>query len=147
MDKQGIVIFPDGEVLPFGEHVYMDEPKYLTSPGHEESFKNEILSSFSFRLLGLEYNHEYNLYKNAINLSLEGLLFIFNNTETKDSKVTSLCYMPVNPTDEQKNSLKETDYDKVFEVNKIYEFNSDDFDDYQGYESFEDYLNSKSIKK
>jgi len=147
MDKQGIVIFPDGEVLPFGKHVYMDDANYLTEPGHEKSFKNEVLTSFSFRLLGLEYNEENNLYKNAMNLSLEGLLFIFNNTETKNSITTSLCYMPNNLTDEQKDSLIENDYDKIFEVNNIYEFNSNDFDDYQEYNSFNEYINSKNIQK
>ena len=47
----------------------------------------------------------------------------FNNTETKNSETTSLCYMPSDPTDEQKSVLREKDYDKVFEVNMIYEFN------------------------
>lgn len=147
MKEQGIIIFPDGESLSFGNQVYTDQPNYLSSPGHEESFKSEIVSSFEFKLSGLEYDFNKNLYQNALELSLIGALFIFNNTLKTTSKQESLCYVPELPSEEQLLALRENDYDSIFEINNIYEFHSNDFDDYQEYNSFHDYINSKQKQK
>ena len=147
MKEQGIIIFPNGELLKFGTHVYTDEDKYFTSPSHEDSFKDEIVKSFTFRLAGFTYDEEKSLYLNAIDLSINGLLFIFNNTSTTKSELTNLCYMPGTPTEEQLAVLKEKDYDSMFEVNNIYEFNSAVSEDYLEYGNFNDYLESKTIKR
>ena len=147
MKEQGVVIYPDGEVITFGKHVHMDEVNYLASPTHQDSFIEEIVKSFKFKLLELDYNFDNSVYKNAINLSLNGLIIIFNNTETTKTETSSLCYVPLNPTEEQKLQLEENGYSLIFDVNRIYEFNTDDFDDYQEYSSFDRYLENKNIKK
>lgn len=147
MKEQGIVIFPDGESISFGRQVYTDQPNYLSSPGHEKSFINEITTSFEFKLSGLIYDFNKNLYQNALELSLIGILFIFNNTSTTTSKQESLCYVPELPSEEQLLVLRENNYDSIFEVNNIYEFHSNDFDDYQEYNSFNDYINDKQKHK
>ncbi|MDD6223725.1 MAG: hypothetical protein PUB18_01845 [bacterium] len=147
MKEQGIVIFPDGEILTFGKQVYTDQPNYLSSPGHEKSFIDEIEPSFEFKLSGLKYDFNKNLYQNAIDLSLAGLVFILNNTLNTTSKQESLCYVPELPSQEQLSILRENDYDSIFEINNIYQFNSNDFDDYQEYNSFYDYINAKEKRK
>lgn len=147
MKEQGIIIFPNGEYLSFGRHVYTDQSNYLSSPTHEESFESEILSSFEFKLSGLEYNFNKSLYQNAIELASTGALFIFNNTLKTTSKQESLCYVPELPSEEQLLTLRENNYDSIFEINSIYEFHSDDSDDYQEYSSFQDYISSKQKQK
>lgn len=147
MKEQGIIIFPNGESLSFGNQVYVDQPNYFSSPTHEESFKNEILSSFTYKLSGLEYDFNKSLYQNAIELSSTGALFIFNNTLQSTSEQESLCYVPELPSEEQLLTLRENNYDSIFEINKIYEFHSNDSDDYQEYSNFQDYINSKQKQK
>ena len=120
MKEQGIIIFPNGESLSFGNQVYVDQPNYFSSPTHEESFKNEILSSFTYKLSGLEYDFNKSLYQNAIELSSTGALFIFNNTLQSTSEQESLCYVPELPSEEQLLTLRENNYDSIFEINKIY---------------------------
>ena len=147
MKEQGIVIFPNGKLMSFGIQVYTDEPNYLASPSHESSFKDEIANSFEFRLANFTYDEDKSLYQNAIELSLNRLLLIFNNTPTTKSKLTNLCYMPGCPTQEQLSVLIEKNYDSIFEANNIYEFQSIISDDYIEYENFSEYLETKSMKR
>ena len=63
------------------------------------------------------------------------------------SEQESLCYVPELPSEEQLLTLRENNYDSIFEINKIYEFHFNDSDDYQENSNFQDYINSKQKQK
>ena len=150
MKEQGIIIYCDGTYELFGKHVYTDQPEYFTAPSHQESFEKEIKDGFNFRLSGLEYDIEKTLYENAINLSKEGIIWIFNNQLTSENDPELLSYVPTSPTDEQIHTIETALKEKLklIKINTIAEYLSDDLEERIMYESFEDYIEQKkSIRK
>ena len=147
MKEQGIIIYQDGKYEIFGQHVCADQVNYSKLPSHEESFIKEVKESFLFKLSNLEYDKEKNLYQNAISLSQEGVVLIFNNQLSTQDETQILSYVPSNPTDEQINTLETSLKDKLksIRIKQIAEFLSDDLDDYIMYDSFEEYVNEKNI--
>lgn len=145
MTEGGFLIFQNGETLSFGEYVPTDHPKYHEIPGHEKSFINEIVPSMRFKLLCYDYEYDYSIsyYHNALLLSQEGVMMIINNQQTMTSPSEVLCYMPLNPTEEQIKSLEENETLQAIEIQKVYSFNSYDFDDHIEYENFKDYINKR----
>ena len=101
MDELGIIIYKDGERQSFGKYVPADDPRYQSTPNHDEAFIKEILPSFQFKLNELEYDSNTFFYKNAVNLANQGVIMILN----KDGGI--LAYVPANPTSEQINSILE----------------------------------------
>ena len=101
MNELGIIIYQDGEKQSFGKYVPADSPEYLETPTHEEYFIKEILPSFEFKLNGLPYNVDTNVYRNAVNFATAGVITIFN----KDGGI--LAYVPANPSQEQINAILE----------------------------------------
>ena len=140
MKEKGIVIFEDGNVLPFGTYVCPDEEGYFYSPTHEADFQKEVVSSIEFKLSDHYYIDEDSLYKNALRLSLEGLAFIFNNKAGVNKPTEILAYMPENPTSEQLEALKLQKKILETEINNIYVFQSYDFDDFTTFDTLQDYI-------
>ncbi len=147
MKEQGLIIFQDGTMLTYGEHYCSDDPNYPQKPGHEENFIKQIIPSFPFKLAGLEYDMNENVYVNAIRLSLDGLVLIFNNQLTTTSPTEILAYVPIYPTEEQIKSVEEYEKLKNIEIQKVYEFQSLDYEDYNEYNDLKDYSNSKRRNK
>lgn len=150
MIEQGIIIYCDGTYELFGKHVCADQPEYFDSPTHEESFLKEIKDGLNFRLSNLEYNKEKNLYQNAINLSQQGVICIFNNQLSTKDDTQILSYVPITPTEEQLQTLEVILKDKLnsIKIKQIAEFLSDDLEDHLMYDTFEEYINiKKSIIK
>lgn len=147
LPENGDIIFEDGTILPFGNYVCPDEDGYFTAPTHTKYFMQEIVPSFEFRKSDHFYIDDDILYLNSIRFSLEGLLLIFNNQKGKNKESEILVYAPMNPTEEQLNTL--TTQEKILrtEVQKVYTFLSYDVDDYLEYESLEEYLKEKENKK
>lgn len=144
MQEQGIVIFEDGTTLPFGKYYCPDEPEYLKTPSHEKSFLNEVITSFAFKLSNHTYNKQLNLYNNAMLLSLAGLIIILNNQSSINSQTEILAYAPSIPTVEQIQSLEKNETLSNIKIQKVYEYQTMDWDDYIEYKNFEDYISSKS---
>lgn len=147
MKEQGIIIFENGESLSFGTYYCQDQVEYLNTPGHEESFKKEVLTNISFKLSDYVYDNDLSFYYNCLSFSLQGMMIILNNQLSTDSKTEVLAYVPSNPTEEQIDSLKENKMLHTIEIQKVYEFNSNDFDDYIEYENFNEYIKSNIKNK
>lgn len=145
MKEQGIVIFEDGTNLSFGKYYCQNQVEYLNTPGHEESFKKEILPNINFKFSDYVYDEDLSLYHNCLSFSLQGMMIIVNNQLSTESKTEVLAYVPSNPTEEQIASLEENEILSKIDIQKVYEFNSNDFDDYIMYDSFEEYINEKKI--
>lgn len=145
MKEQGIIIFEDGTNLSFGTYYCQDQIEYLNTPEHEESFKKEILSNMHFKLSDYVYDDDFSFYQNSLLFSLQGMMIIVNNQLTTDSETQILAYLPSDPTEEQINSLKTNKTLQAIEIQRVYEFNSNDFDDYIKYDSFNEYINKKNV--
>lgn len=65
---------------------------------------------------------------------------IINNQKSMTSPSEVLCYMPSNPTIEQIKSLEENETLQAIEIQKVYTFNSYDFNDDIEYDGFKDYI-------
>ena len=50
MSSVGVVIFPNGEKLPFGKMVCIDDKEYLSKEhkGHQESFECDVVANKKF---------------------------------------------------------------------------------------------------
>lgn len=150
MQEQGIIIYQDGTYDVFGKHVCTDQLEYFDLPSHENSFKKEVKDNFNFKLSGLEYDTEKTLYENAIELSRDGVIWIFNNQLTTKADSEILSYVPTTPTEEQFQTLEVSLKDKLdnIKIKQIVEFNSEDLEDHIIYDSFEEYIDIKnSIRK
>lgn len=148
MKEQGIVIFPNGNLKSFGTYYCCDEADYLSMSTHKEEFEKEILNSFEFKSLDLFYNKEDTIYANSQRLSREGIIFIFNNRLSLKKPSAILSYVTPNPTLEQLETLSKNADINNTEIQELYEFNSDDWDDYIKYNNFKGYVEIKqnSIK-
>lgn len=144
MKKQGIVIFSDGKLIKYGNYVCTDEANYLSSPSHQESFEKEVVDSFDFKLADLFYDKSQDLYTNGQRLSQEGLILIFNNQLTTTNPSQVLSYVPSVPTSEQLEVLLNDNDINNIAVQDVYEFNSNDWDDYLKYNSFKNYVEIKN---
>lgn len=147
MKEKGIVIFEDGNVLPFGTYVCPDEEGYFHSPTHEADFTKEIVPSTEFKLSDHYYIDENSLYQNALRLSLEGLATILNKRESVNKPTEILAFMPENPTSEQLEALKSQKEILETKINNIYVFNSYDFDDYTTFDTLQDYIKENTNTK
>lgn len=147
MKEQGIIIFENGESLSFGTYYCQNQVEYLNTPGHEESFINEILTNMHFKLSDYVYDDDLSFYQNSLLFSLQGMMIIVNNQLTTDSENQILAYVPSNPTEEQLTSLKENEILQAIQIQRVYQFNSNDFDDYIEYENFDDYIKSNIKNK
>ena len=146
MDSLGLVIFKNGDKVPFGKPVYMDQKGYTDLPGHEECFKKEVVPSFNFKLEDYEYNKDDNFYRKVIELSNEGLIIILNNKCNSYDPDRTLGYMASELTSEQVNTLKEMIENKEFEgyIQELYEFVDEEP---TMYNSLEEYYNMKKVKE
>lgn len=147
MKEKGIVIFEDGNVLPFGTYVCPDEEGYFYSPTHEADFTQEIVPNIEFKLSDHYYIDENSLYQNALRLSLEGLAFVFNNKAGVNKPTEILAYMPGNPTSQQLEALRSQKEILETKINNIYVFNSYDFDDYTTFDTLQDYIKKNTNTK
>lgn len=147
MKEKGRIIFENGHVLPFGTYVCPDEDGYFDSPTHEMDFVKEVIPSTEFKLSDHYYVDETSLYQNAIRLSKEGLIFIFNKKKGVDSPTEILAYVPDSPTEEQINSLKNEHEILDTELQKVCCFNSFCSNDYNQYESLENYIDLNKKKR
>lgn len=143
MKEQGIIILEDGTNIPFGTYYCPDEPQYLNSPSHESSFIEEVVPSISFRLSNHIYEAELDFYQNSLRLSLEGVVMIINNQKSTNYPTEVLAYVPNNPSLEQLASMEESEVLSKIEIQKIYQFESYNFDDYIEYDSFSHYIKEK----
>ena len=146
MNSLGIVIYKNGDKIPFGRPVYMDQKGYIDAPGHEKSFNKEIASSMTFKFEEYNYDKEESFYRSIRELSQQGLVIILNNKcKSKDQNQT-LGYMPSTLTEEQKTTIKEMIDNKEFEgyIEELYEFI--DEDEPIKYNSLEDYYTSKIVR-
>ena len=135
MDELGIIIFPNGEEISFGEYVPVDDPKYTTSPTHEEYFIKEVLPTFQFKSTDFDYNKEEMLYKNLTRLANQGLISLLN----KDGGI--LAYVAPNPTLEQINTILNNNKINSITEQEVYEFIEED--DFIDHNSMKDYAISK----
>ena len=144
MAEQGMIILEDGTKLSFGTYYCPDDPMYFTTPTHEKSFNNEIVPSFEFRSSDHIYNEDLSLYHNALQFSLDGMIVILNNQASTQAPTSVLAYVPMVPTEEQLNALKENETLQNIEIQNVHAFQSYDFDDTVDYDSFENYINSNT---
>ena len=142
MKEQGIVIFQDGSSLKFGKMVYMNQDDYFDSPGHEESFIDEVLTSFEFISTGLEYDYEKNLYVNCCSFSQHGLIVVFNNRLSLDDPENILVYVTSKPSIEQLATIETLEIANI-DNQDVFEFLSDDLDDNIQYDNLHDYVSVK----
>lgn len=145
--EHGIVIFPNGNSLSFGNYTYPSDPNYQSSSTHERSFTNEILTSTEFKNSDFIYYDDNDLYTNIIRLSLEGLITVLNKQESAQSPTQIISFMPENPTEEQISYLRENKILSNIEIQKVCEFQSESFSDYIKHDSLNDYINNKSKSK
>lgn len=146
MKEKGIVIFEDGNVLPFGTYVCPDEEGYFYSPTHEADFTQEIVPSTEFKLSDHYYIDENSLYQNALRLSLEGLIIILNKQQGSENPTEIMAFMPENPTSKQIESLINNQIMEA-KIQEINVFNSYDFNDYHKYNDLTTYIQEKNEKK
>lgn len=146
MEENGIIIYEDGSYQSFGKYLCPDEKGYDKNPGHEQSFKEEIVPSFRFKMSRHDYYTNNTLYSNALKLSLDGVIMIFNNRQTTKLPTELLAYVPDIPTEEQLKTLESLEQIKNSKVQKVYSFSSYDFDDYIEYKNFNDYIELKKEK-
>ena len=150
MVESGFIIYKDGTIDFFGKHVCTDEPNYVDDPTHEKSFINEIVNSMNFKFYELSYDTTNSFYQNALELSLDGEIIIINNRLTTTSKEEIMGYVPQEPTEEQLESLDSEELKEKLakiKIQRLYEFQSLDFNDYLEYENLEEYKASKNISK
>lgn len=147
MKEKGIVIFEDGNILPFGTYICPGEEGYLNSPTHESDFTKEIVSSIEFRNSDHYYIDENSLYQNALRLSLEGLIIILNKREGTNKPTEILAFMPENPTPEQLETLRSQKEILETKINNICVFNSYDFNDYTQFDTLQDYIKKNTNTK
>ena len=145
MDSLGIVIFKDGKVKPYGKAIYADQKGYMENPGHEESFKNEIVPSIELKLMGLKPKEIESFYRFLIRATNAGLMIIENRKTTSTDNDSIMCWFPNEPTDEQLTALEKLNFDKT--KIDIYEFYGTEFDDYIEHSSFTDYIDDKLLEK
>lgn len=143
MEELGIAIFDDGDTIPFGKAVYMDQKEYATSPTHGDSFVSQVLLTLKFKLSNLEYNISDSFYGNVNSLSRQGLIIILNNKKYSTDKNEILSYVTSNPTNLQLESIKSLEFLNNIEIQNIYEFLSDDSDNYIEYNNFNEYVEIK----
>ena len=149
MDDAGIVIFRNGDIIPFGKVVYIDDPEYLDKPGHSECFVNEILPSFNFKLEEYTYDENEMIYKNATStLVWEGLIILLNNQTLSTDRNALFGYLPGVLTEEQLLSIKELVESKRFDCfeQRLYEY-VDKYDEPNEYSSLNNYYATKKSKR
>lgn len=126
MDELGIIIYQDGEKQSFGKYVPADDPEYENTPTHEEAFKDEVLSSFKFKMSDLDYDLDKSLYRNLVDFTKQGIITVLN----KDGGI--LVYGVSNPTIEQVNSILVNERINSIPEQEVYEFIDEyDFVDYK----------------
>ena len=146
MDSIGLVIFKNGDKIPFGKPVYMDEKGYFDLPGHEECFNKEIVPLTTFKLEEYKYDKDDSFYRSVRTLSQEGLIIILNNKCLTTDNDKILGYMPSELTSSQSDIIKEMLDNKEFEgfIEDLYEFSDEEPIEYN---SLEEYYKAKKVRK
>lgn len=156
MSRIGVVIFPDGEKLPFGKKVCIDEEEYLKNghKGHKQSFESDVLIDKRFENYDYDKNNDF-WGKSAPALSMQGLILLLNSKDYKDEADKVIGFVPENPTPMQLVALENYLSANMFTTpdNVLYELFNDNYgeyyteDDFLKYDGLEDYCNKKkSIK-
>lgn len=156
MSKVGVVIFPDGEKIAFGNLVCIDDKDYLKKEhkGHKKSFESDVLVDKKFEKYYYNENDDF-LGKSVPSLSMQGLIILLNSKDYSNEADKVIGFVPEEPTPMQLVALENylsanmfIEPDNVlFELldNQFCEYYSDE--DFIKYDGLEDYCNKKkSIK-
>lgn len=141
--EKGLLIFPDGTLLPFGVHICPDEPSFKASSTHEKSFNDEVRSNKIFKESDYIYDENIDLYSNALKFSLNGLIYIANHRDYSTSQTEIMAYVPEDLTIQQLDTLKKQEKLLKTEIQHVYKFNSYDFNDNVEYNDLDTYMQEK----
>lgn len=154
MSKIGVVIFPNGEKIPFGKKICIDEEDYLKEGkdiGHQKSFENEVLVNKEFE--NYYYNENDNFWGKSVPLlSKQGLIILLNSKDYSDEVDKVIGFVPEKPTPMQLVALENYLSANMFSTpdNVLHELFNDEYgnfydeNDFIKYDGLEEYVKEKN---